>query len=457
MRIFNSPPAAASKATLRDRLRRLALWCALGAFLCYAAGVTAGFLWLRYGRKNEHIGFFDVALLQVRSVQRGLAAQHLVRAQAEWDAKNYQEAYIAFSSALRNDPDNIPGRLAAARFFRAMGANNLSLSLLEDGLARAPGDRRLIEPTFDLLLASGRDRYALELLQKRYGTSFSGSEPRLLQTYQVRATLAAEGVGAAKSLLEKYAGLRDSPAAAPVVARVLWESAERLSAINLLASYLGTGAAAFPDFALLAGWQAAGGQPEDAVQTAQRACDKFPSDPAPRVLLIEMRAAAAPDNRPKAQEIGTYLRDFAAQPEPLALLATLAGRVGWIDLARTLYELGANSQPDVGLLALCYADALARNSRFQEFQQVLGQIEAQATEGGNAAFLQQLRLRQVIAAGALRDTDNVHEFARRLGAALSSKPDQLEAYRRYFQKVGMLEAAAELTPRAPANKTTAGK
>ncbi len=454
MKIFSSRPAGA-KATLGERLRRLALWCAFGVFLMYAAGVIAGYSWLRYGRKNEHIGFFDVAFLQVRAVQRGLAVQHLARAQIESEAKNYQAAYISFSSALRNDPDNIPGRLAAARFFRAMGAVNLSLSLLEDGLARAPDDRRLIEPTFTLLLASGRDRYALDLLHKRYGTRFSGPEAKQLQTFEVQATLGAEGVVAAKKLLEQHGGLGDYPPATPVVARVRWESAERLKAISLLSAYLEMGAATYADYALLAGWQVVGGQPGDAVLTAQRACGKFPQDPAPRVLLIEMRGAAAADARPQWPEIESYLRDFAGQPEPLAVLATLAGRKGWLDLAHLLYELGANGQTDVGLLALAYADALARNSRFPEFQRVLAEIESQAAEGGSGAFLVQLRLRQVIAAGALRDSNGVHEFARRLAASLRSDPEQLESYRRYFQKMGLPEAAAELSPRTPAKKASA--
>jgi hypothetical protein len=125
-----------------------------------------------------------------------------------------------------------------------------------------------------------------------------------------------------------------------------------------------------------------------------------------------------------------------------------------VDLARSLYELGASRQLDLDPLALSYSDALARASRFQEARQVLADIELQNQEAG-AAFQVGLRQRQVIVAAALGDGNNVREYARRLAAALSRDPDGLETCRRLFQRLKIAEAVAELTPRVAAPKAAA--
>src|SRR5262249_6431610 len=111
-----SKPGARGRS-VKARLKRLALFACLGAVVLYVSGALAGFLWMRYGRKNEQITFLQVAFLRWRAVRRGLAAKQLVEAKAQAEAKSYQSAYLLYSSAVRNDPDNIPARLAAGQFF----------------------------------------------------------------------------------------------------------------------------------------------------------------------------------------------------------------------------------------------------------------------------------------------------------------------------------------------------
>ncbi len=439
-----------SKPTLGERLGQLAMLGALVLVVLYTGGIATGYYWLSHIRKLEQVSVVDVAFFRVQHVRRAMALQQFARAQAEWDAKNYQAAYVAFSTGLRQDPDNIPGRLAAAGFFRAVGAANLGQAMLEEGLANAPGDQRLIESTFNLLLSTGHDRHALELLHKTYPPDFAGPNELLLQTYELQATLSVEGPGAARRLLAQHAGLDAHPLAAPVVARVLWESAERLKAISLLADYLRAAPAVFADYYELATWQAAANQPVAAIRTAEQAGVKFPADLAPRVLLIEAQAAAAPDGRPRPAEIESYLRNYSSRPEAIPRLAALAANHGWVDLARILYDLGAVRQSNLAVLALYYSDALARHGRFNEVQPILSEIEAQTPEDSSAPFLIQLRQRQIIAAGALGQTAAVHDFARRLGALLGNDPDGLENYRRLFLRLNLPDAVAELTPRVAA-------
>ena len=440
----------APASALGGCFRKLLLIGGLALLGLYALGVAAGYIWLHHVRHNVRITVADVALLRVAAVRRGIAAEQFVQARKEWDANNYQAAFLNYTSAVRNDPDDIAGRLDAVKFLTAAGATNQAIGLLDDGLARTRSDRRLLTKTFDLLTASGRDAHALELLSGVLSGELDGPNGPMLQSYQLLATLNSAGAPAARKLLDQRPELPNHRPAVPVVARVLWESAERLRAIGLLAKYVNAEPGAYAPYAQLAGWQKEGGLTADAMHTAERACAQFPTEPAPRILLIEAQAASIA-TQSATLSITAYLRDFSSRPEALLLLAEAAGRNGWLDLARSLYAVGANRQPELTLFALCYGDALARNSRFAEFQQLLAQVEAQAPEK-NTALLIQLRQRQVIAAAALNDPDNVREFARRLAAALRSNPEALEQARRNFSKMGITGAVTELAGRPAAKR-----
>ena len=439
--------------SLRPNWRRLAVGGGFGLVLLYALFVATGYLWVRYALKNDRISLAEVALFRWKEIRRGMASEQFAAGKSAWDAKNYQAAYLAFSSGVRNDPDNVGGRLMTASFLEAVGAAKPAIALLEDGLARAPDNAHLIERTFDLLTATGRDAQALDLLHKQHSSVLIGPNGPLLQTYEVLATLNAEGSAAARGLLENRPGLRGRHDSAPVVARVLWQSRERLAAIELLSSYVYAQPDAYSAYAQLAEWQTAAGMEDDARQTAERACTQFPKDLAPRILLI---GTITYELREGQQDIASYLKDFGDRPEAIALLAGLAGRKGWVNLARTLYEVGADRQQDLRMLALYYSDALARNSRFSDARQVLAQVEQQS-EDGNSQFLALLRQRQIVVAAALGDHDGARELARRLASALRNDPDGLEVCRRRFVQQGITEAAAELASASVAGKTAARK
>jgi len=445
-----------SPSSSRGILRKLAMYALAAVIGFYVVAVVGGYSWLRFVRKNEQVALTDVALFRVGAVRRSIAVQHFAKAQVEWDAKNYQAAFLFFSVGVRQDPDNVPGRLTAVRFLRSVGAGSQALLMLEEGLARAPDDLRLIEPTFEFLLKGGRERRALDLLRQRYGTDFVGPNRGLLQRYEVEATLAVEGAVAAKRLIEKNPDLLKDAFAAKLVARILWDSQERLKAVGIMQQYVKTSAVVLADYALLAEWQQASGLPAEAVATARRACAQLPREVSPRVLLIETVVNEAPAGPAGPREIAAYLREFGSRPEGLSELAILAGKKGWVDLCRSLYEVAATRERDPSLLALAYSDALARVSRFREARQVLTELESQVPDG-NAAFMVQLRQRQVIASAALSDSDNVREYARRLAALLSREPDGLDACRRIFQRLGILEAVAELSSRSLAAAASAKK
>lgn len=435
-------PAAPAPVAARRRspLRKLATRAFTVLVVLYVVGVVAGYSWARYLRKNDHIGLMDVALFRWPAVRRGIGEQQFTKGRAEWDAKKYQSAYVWYTAALHNAPDNVAGRLEAARFLRAVGSTGMALTVLEEGLMRAPQDPALGAATFDLLFAAGRDRRVLELLQKLPGSAFGGDQGLLLRSYEVRATQATAGAAAAQQVAARYPELQDYLPAAPVLAQVRWESSQRLAAITLLDRYVKTSPDDLGAYTKLAEWQDAGGLSTDAVATLRRAIAKFPGRPEPRTQLLGELDVGS---QAWTQELEGCLKDFGGRPDGLNQLALLAGSKGWVGLARTLYLLGANRQEDLGMLAVSYGDALARNSRMADYAELLAQIETQLPED-NTAFRVMLQQRQIVAASATGDRAGVRELARRLAAALRSDPEALEGVRRQFAKLGITEAVAEL-------------
>jgi hypothetical protein len=228
------------------------------------------------------------------------------------------------------------------------------------------------------------------------------------------------------------------------VARVLWESGERSQAIAMLASQVQAQPNVYGLQATLAGWQQENGQLDDAVKTCLDACQRFSREAAPRALLLEVASAKIYGTPLWQKELLIYLRDFGAQPAAIYRLADIAGRKGWVDLAHTLYELGATRRLDLNIFALYYSDALAKQSRLAEARDMLAQVELQLPETA-VAFQTQLRTRQVAIAALLGEKENVREFARRLASLVRNDPDAVEQYRQLYARTGLVDALAEFT------------
>lgn len=243
-------------------------------------------------------------------------------------------------------------------------------------------------------------------------------------------------------MLAAHPEVRDCRLVPAALANVLWRSKERVEAIQILSDYVASRNAAYPAYAKLAEWEAAGGMHDDAVATARKARASFPEDIAPRMLYIEMLANDSQGSRDAQTEAEAFIRDTKGRPEALGALAELAGRMGWIDLARNLYLVASNRQQDIRMFALYLSDALAAGGRPDDAQLILGQVEAQS-EDGSQAFVIQLRRREIMTAAARGDPDAEREDARYLAAALqSSDPDSVEIFRRLYTRLGYKEALA---------------
>jgi predicted Zn-dependent protease len=436
--------------SLRINGLRLAMVAGVAGMVCYALLVSAGYLWLREVRKIDQVGFFEVAFLRVDKIRREMAAQQFAKAQVALAAKDFTMAFIAMSSGLHNDPDNVAGRIGLARFLQSAGATERAIDTLEEGLARTPDNQDLIEATLDLLTTTGRDGQALKLLRGQLAPQFSGPNGTRLRTYEVLASLNTEGPAAARRLLDGYPDLKKTTQSLPAVAKVLWAAQDRAGAIEALSTFVKAQPDSFSAYADLASFQQTAGLVAEARHTADLACAQFPKEIAPRVLRIVM---LTPTKRAELsrweQEIGSYTKDFGDKPEAVAMLAEICGRKGWVDLARLLYEAGASRQQDLRPLAMYYSDALMCQGKFPEAQSILAEIDRQTPDSGNFSVL--LWQREIVAAAACGDRDDARENARRVASALRRDPDGLEVIRQRFIKLKIPDAVAELTLTTPAS------
>jgi predicted Zn-dependent protease len=442
--------------SLRINGSRLALVAGIACMACYALVGAAGYLWLRDVRKIDQVGFFDVAFLRVKRIRQEMGAQQFVAMQSAVAAKDYGMAFVAMNSGLYNDPDNVAGRLQAAHYLQSAGATERAVSLLEEGLGRMPDNQNLIEATLGLLTATGRDGQALKLLRGQLASQFPRPNGTLLRTYEVQASLNAEGPAAARRLLDGYPDLKQTNRSLAVVAKVLWAAQDRTGAIEALSTFVKAQPDNFVGYADLAGYQQAAGLVADARQTADLACAHFPKETGARVLRIVMLTPTKPAELARwEQEIVSYVKDFGDKPEAVTMLAEISGRKGWVDLARLLYEGSATRQQDFRLLAMYYSDALMQQGQFAEAQRVLAEIDRQTPETG--AFSLLLWQREIVAAAAGGAHDDARENARRLASALRNDPGNLEICRQRFIKLKIPEAVAELTLTTPvATATGAG-
>ncbi len=443
-------------SALRVNFGRLAAVAGIILLLLYGLGTGAGYFWLHQVRKIPEIGVTDVALFRWREVRREIAAQQFEKARQAWAAKNYQQAYVAANSGLRNDPNNVGGRLLVAGFLQVAGSTDLAIKLLEDGLKRAPGNRELARETLDLMTTTEHDRAALALLHGELAPEFSGPNGQLLRTFELLATLNADGPAAARRLLDQDAGLRQSPDARPVVARVLWEAGERMAAVATMEDFVKAKPDNYAGYAQLTDYQNAAGLVYDARQTAESACAKFPKEVGPRILLLGTLAPASAGEVPRwEQEVNRFLADFGDRPEAILMLGNLAGRKGWAELARLMYEIavirGQNARP----LVLYYSDALVMHGRFDDARRVLAGLDRQVE--GDTQLEPLLWQREIVVASALGLHEEARETARRLATQVEHDPEQLEIIRERFVKLGIPEAVAEFTPRAPVVRDAAQK
>jgi len=426
---------------------RLLLVAGIALSLIYTVGVAVSYVWLSRGRGLEQIQILDVALFRVKKVRSGVGAQQFVQAKLEWDRKEYQKAYLSFRSALRNAPEEVEGRLSAVAFFEAIGAVDLAAEALGEGLSRQPENRVLIVRTFDLLLATGRDRRALALLHGRFSASMAGGNALLLRRYELQATLSADGPDAARNLLDNHIELLKDKDAGLVVARVLWENKQGLKALDMADSYTSTHPEDMEGFVFLADHQMAAGLVAEARVTAMNVRRNHSQDIIARILTLSILSGRGPDERALQDEMRMYLEDFGNRPEALLRLGAFAGKKGWIDVTRSLYELTATQMGNCRMQALFYGDALMQNQRYREARELFANLEQQSQ--GDADFSLQLWQRQVAVAALVGDHDAVREAARRIATVLKRDPDKLEIYREHFAKMPIPEAVAELGGLSP--------
>ncbi|HEY9156143.1 MAG TPA: hypothetical protein VIM69_13490 [Opitutaceae bacterium] len=433
-------------------LLRLVLVLIVGLIGLYAIGVGGGYFWLQKVKNFPQVGVMDVAMLRWRAIRRNMAKEQFVTAEHDWKEGKIQPAFLSFITAVRNDPDNVEGRIKTADFYIATGSGARAPDLLEEGLKRSSRNRALIERTLDLLTTMGRDREAITVIRERLSDELHGPNRAMLHSYEVLATLNLEGVAAAKNLLAQYPEVNEYPGAAHTRAQIAWESHERMHAIEILTKAIEQEKTVYSNYALLAQYQESAGMNSDARETAFSAVRNIPHEMGSHILLIALLdPKSGADAASWKTAVSNYLTEFGETPGAIPALAEVASRKGWSDFVRGLYQIQLVRGREVRLIALYYADSLATEHRDDDANQVLNDLALQFPDQGPLALL--LWQRQVEVASALGLDDDAREAARRLGTALSQDPDRLRMVRRRFERMGLKAASVELERMARAGTT----
>jgi tetratricopeptide (TPR) repeat protein len=435
---------------------RLVLVLTLGLIGLYAVGVGCGYFWLQKVKNFPQVGVMDVAMLRWRAIRRDIAKEQFAAAERDWKEEKMQPAFLSFITAVRNDPDNVAGRIKTADFYVATGSAARAPDLLEEGLKRSSRNRALMEKTLDLLTTIGRDREALTVIREMLRDELNGPNRAMLRSYEVLATLNLDGVAAAKTLLEQHPEVNDYAGSAHTRAQIAWESRDRMHAIEILTTSLQQEKTLYANYALLAQYQESAGMSSDARDTAFAAVRNLPHEMGSHILLIALLDPnSGADAASWKTAVSNYLTEFGDTPGAIPALAEVASRKGWSDFVRGLYQIQLVRGREVRLIGLYYADALVAQNRPDDANQVLSDLALQFPDRGPLALL--LWQRQVEVASALGLDDDAREAARRLGTALSQDPDRLRMIRRRFDRMGLKDASTELERMARAGTTTMAK
>ncbi|WP_157772378.1 hypothetical protein [Lacunisphaera limnophila] len=323
--------------------RRLLLALGVLALVGYFLLATALYVWLDRKPHNQ-VAWFDLAApwrwsgLQAKrgdtAIEAGLEQLRL---------RNYPDAFYQLRVGLARSPANIEGRLTLARLFAGSDPTR-ALTLLEDGLAHAPGDERLVAlllefytvlqvqeralATVDRLLATapqGRVRFMLErarvtlLLQLQ---RYSEAEAALAA---VSAPAAAEEATWRSLRLELLLRTGRAAQARPGLDALLADGTPAL-----LLRQVGEVAVALDDAALL----------QSVVRRLQA---REPEAPGPYLFAIQAWHRLKRVS-PQANAEREYLQLFAGNDSALQALAALAVNLDQPDLVNRVRQAAASAR-----------------------------------------------------------------------------------------------------------------
>jgi tetratricopeptide (TPR) repeat protein len=424
--------------------------------ICYFGLTTA--LWGYYSlyRKIPGVNWVDVVVLpRFSRVQAAIGDYYYNQAKQFWGKQDYMRGIMTARAAVQKAPDSLDARLFLAGCWLQVGRYEEALRTLRGGIQYNATDPQLQKALLEVCLRSAHYDDLLKLLRDelpRSGVRLLSGNNVSFQLAEIQAVLETAGPAEAETVVSHYAGLADTPGAAPVLSRIDWELNRHDAAFERLRIARERGAKdstdatvqdAYIDMALRMQ------KTDEARAAAQTFLSTYPNLVVAQLRFLETRSSRAGlDQTPWLRECMRFLVQYRQTPAALGQLASLAATQGWTDLTFLLYQNSLQENLSGFPFAIYYVGSLVKSGDYATAETVWRELLVRNSAQLAAASY----LEAMVAWGGGRESDamQVIERLRRETENNRSRRRSLEQIFRSFgfPKLGDQLVAAKSTVRA---------
>jgi tetratricopeptide (TPR) repeat protein len=415
-------------------------------------------LWGYYSiyRKIPGVNWVDVVMLpRFSRVQTAIGDNYFNEAKRFWDKQDYMRGIMTARAAVQKAPSNLEARLFLAGCWLQVGRFEEALRTLQGGIQYHAAEPKLQKALMEVCLRSAHYDDLIKLLREdlpRKGVRLLSGNNVSFQLAEVQAVLETAGPAEAETVASRYAGLADTPGAAPVLSRIDWELNRREAAFERLRVARERGANdpteptihdAYVDMALRLQ------KTDEARAAAQVFLKAYPNLASAQLRFLETRGSRTGlDQSPWLRECMRFLVQYRQMPAALGQLASLASTQGWTDLAFLLYQNSLQENLAGFPFAIYYVGSLVKAGDYATAETVWRELLVR----NSAQLAAAPYLEAMVASGAGRESEAVQviERLRRETENNKTRRRSLEqVFRTFdFQKLADQLVAAKSTARA---------
>ena len=406
-------------------------------------------LWGYYStyRKIPGVNWIDVAVLpRFSRVQAAIGDYYYNQAKQFWDKQDYMRGIMTARAAVQKAPDNLDARLFLAGCWFQVGRFEEALRTLQGGIQFHAADPKLQKALMEVCLRSAHYEDMLKLLREdlpRRGVRLLSGNNISFQLAEVQAVLETVGPVEAETVAARYAGLAETPGAAPLLSRIDWDLNRRDAAFERLRVAREHAANdptepviqdAYIDMALRLQ------KTEEAHTASQLFLTAYPNLVSAQLRFLETRGSRKGlDQNPWLHECMRFLVQYRQTPVAVGQLASLAATQGWTDLAFLLYQNSLQENLTGFPFAVYYVGSLVKVGDYASaesiWRELLVRNSAQLT---SAPYLEAM-----VAWGGGRESDAL-QVIERLRRETENNKSRRRSLEQVFRSFGFPKLADQL-------------
>ena len=406
-------------------------------------------LWGYYSlyRKIPGVNWIDVAVLpRFSRVQAAIGDYYYNEAKQFWEKQDYMRGIMTARAAVQKAPGNLEARLFLAGCWFQVSRFEEALRTLQGGIQYHAADPKLQKALMEVCLRSAHYDELLKLLREdlpRSGVRLLSGNNVSFQLAEVQAVLETAGPVEAETVASRYAGLAETPAAAPVLAKIDWELNRREAAFERLRVARISGASdlakptiqdAYIDMALRLQ------KADEARAAAQQFINDSPNLVSAQLRFLETRGSRKGlDQSPWLRECMRFLVQYRQSPAALGQLASLAATQGWTDLAFLLYQNSLQENLTGFPFVVYYVGSLVRTGDFATAEKVWRELLVK----NSAQLAAAPYLEAMVASGGGRESEAL-QVIERLRRETENNKSRRHGLEQIFRSFGFPKLADQL-------------